>query len=1189
MRKTQGKEGAQDRQPQEGSPLKTARSQRRILLTNTRRWLASIVAALGCATCAIAVLAGSATAAFTHQYEFSFGSIAQAAGIAVDESRGDVYVYSRTTNAIYKFDSAGAPSEFSGLKSDAIESVPHGGNVQLAVDNSSGPAKGDIYIAVETQGTLVYSQSGKLIGKVNSEYGDCGVAVDPKGNVYVSERRGIVNKYTPTSNPVSSTNWVSALWGLGATCYLTTGSDGSLYAVDVGADTISKYDPLQFNALGLRTESSYEFTFAGMPAVDLTNDDLYIDHGEEVLVYDSTGALQETIAPVQEAARFSSHAIAVNGANGQVYIGDDTHARIEAFGPPVIVPDVTTNSPSVSGSSAILQGTVNPDGTHAECSFEYGTSTTYEHAVPCVAAPGSGGTPVTVTAEVTGLKMATFYHYRLVATNENGVNAGADQTFAPAVPPVVSQAWSVNVQLTSATVEATVRPMGNDTTYHIEYGTGNEYGSSVPLPDAQVGTGFETDTVKQLLTGLQPGTNYHYRVVAANADGSASRTGTFITFATPAPVSGDACPNAAFRLGASVGLPDCRAYEMVSPVEKDGGEVASYSLRGERPFAAANSGERVAFDGSSGFGDTHGSGDEGLTEYVASRGPMGWSTKGITPTPAVNAVQLFTDVSFATGFSEELDRAVILAFNLPGVEDARPGVENLYLENTATGELTAVTDARNEGEHYNLPVLAQHPYAGGGSSDLGVVAFAATANLVLDATGTGLKAYAFENGAVKLIGVLPDGSVPSGGSFLPVEDFFGQASIMKDTVSRDGSRILFVAPASGDQQLYMRKDGASSVLVSESETSTPVTAENVHFAAASPDLTHVLFSTSSRLLDSAPSGGGLYMYTDSANPREEANLTYIGEGKVLGISEDGSRVDYNDGNAVYMWDEAQVHKIVKVKTIQEVRVTSDARQIVFTTNENIIPNLDILKMAKVEEDYEDVELYLYAEGDSKVRCVSCPPTGAAVTQGVETVTRANRVGIASPLPAQPRFFSSDGRYVFFNTEEALVPQDINGVTDAYEYNTETGKLSLLSTGTGKDGAWFVEAGADGRDAFIATNQQLSPWDPDKLTDLYDARVGGGLPGPPAPKPPCAGDACQGTPSAAPSFNTASGFSGLGNPLFTRSEKATAKSTGRARRLKQALAFCRKKKGGHARLKCESATRKRYRTKRTGKHARRTGG
>jgi hypothetical protein len=178
------------------------------------------------------------------------------------------------------------------------------------------------------------------------------------------------------------------------------------------------------------------------------------------------------------------------------------------------------------------------------------------------------------------------------------------------------------------------------------------------------------------------------------------------------------------------------------------------------------------------------------------------------------------------------------------------------------------------------------------------------------------------------------------------------------------------------------------------------------------------------------------------------------------------------------------------------------------------------------------------------------------------------------ISAEPRFFSGNSPYVFFNTSEALVPRDTNGVADAYEYNSNTGEVSLLSSGMGEDGTWFVDASADGRDVFLATRQKLSPWDPDKLVDLYDARAGGGLPGPPAAKPPCVGDACQGIPSAAPSFNVASAFSGVGNVSVAGSTRTRRKTLTAAQKLRRALAACARRRASR-RHRCDAAAHRRY--------------
>ena len=118
---------------------------------------------------------------------------------------------------------------------------------------------------------------------------------------------------------------------------------------------------------------------------------------------------------------------------------------------------------------------------------------------------------------------------------------------------------------------------------------------------------------------------------------------------------------------------------------------------------------------------------------------------------------------------------------------------------------------------------------------------------------------------------------------------------------------------------------------------------------------------------------------------------------------------------------------------------------------------------------------------------------------------------------RPRFLSPDGK-VFFSTAEALLPQDRNGVLDAYEYDVSTGRVSLISTGKGSDPATFVEASASGDDVFFVTRQRLTASDQDDLVDLYDARDGDAVPdeAPPTAKPACEGEACQPLPTASPS-------------------------------------------------------------------------
>jgi hypothetical protein len=103
--------------------------------------------------------------------------------------------------------------------------------------------------------------------------------------------------------------------------------------------------------------------------------------------------------------------------------------------------------------------------------------------------------------------------------------------------------------------------------------------------------------------------------------------------------------------------------------------------------------------------------------------------------------------------------------------------------------------------------------------------------------------------------------------------------------------------------------------------------------------------------------------------------------------------------------------------------------------------------------------------------------------------------------------TDDGDRVWFNSFDALVDEDINGIEDVYEWRD--GALRLISTGKGDDPATFIGASRSGSDVFFSTLARLVGWDTDRASDIYDARVGGGFPEPPAEGVPCQDDVCQG--------------------------------------------------------------------------------
>ncbi len=223
--------------------------------------------------------------------------------------------------------------------------------------------------------------------------------------------------------------------------------------------------------------------------------------------------------------------------------------------PPVVTLDPVAN---VTAHEATLSGTVNPSGFPTSYRFQYSKNGIDWTDVTAAQAIGNGTADVPIgPVTVEGLQANTLYRVRVLVTRGfgNGDVASSEDDFVTDAPAPEVTTLPVNHRgATTATLAGEVNPNGNATSYYFEYGPTTLYGTKVPTPDGDAGSGGTTKQLTEPIAGLQPGATYHYRIVAENVEGKTF--GEDVVFTTRSEQSSGST---------------ARGYELVSPAEKIGG------------------------------------------------------------------------------------------------------------------------------------------------------------------------------------------------------------------------------------------------------------------------------------------------------------------------------------------------------------------------------------------------------------------------------------------------------------------------------------------------------------------------------------------------------------------------------------------------------------------------------------------
>jgi hypothetical protein len=1027
-------------------------------------------------------------------------------------------------------------------------------------DNPCGTAvdrHGYIYVASSALADVsgkggridVFNAQGEFLTEIKDEHQPCSLAVDSEGNLYVAEYQGKnavafePESYPPTAGTKYTSTVVFESTELG--CYAwSTAVDPSNDHLYVGLGCmIVEYGSAAEGWPLLRENLVGDPPLSTVAAVDVSGQshDLYVtsavpgtprEKAENARLY----VLDGTDGKVEcEAAGFSFNSgnagVGVDQANGDVYVDD-------------MINNATRQFTVRQFDSACMEIGQLPSVPFLEQPQPFADVAVDD---PCLVGEALCNPSAPYDSPNEG--------YVFVGS---GVQASKSHLYAYAPklegPPIVKEQAVSDVSESEATLQASINPQGAETTYHFEYVTQaqfdeDEYAQAASTPSEEAGASASPVVVSTPVAGLQPGTTYRFRAVASNCASREVETdcltvgegeggvGPDASFSTYPSVPPQSCINESLRTGPSAELPDCRAYELVTPpqtngriptmtalgaVSDDGFATDLASADGTSLIFGVEGGTLPGSEGS-GFHDT----------YRAQRGPTGWQSQ-FNGLPGDQASEVFVggvspDHRYASFFVNDLGAHTLAKGNyLRGSDGA---IELVGLGSLGSDPEAAAKLITANGAHVIFTSTAH-------------LEAAATENLPPPAAQTATIYDRAVGGSTQVVSLLPGEVTPAPGS-----------NVAFQGTSPDASTVAFKVGGT----LYLRRAGATQ----------EVTAEPAAFGGLSQDgsvLTY-LRPGGPPPKGNDPPHGDIFSYDASSD--SAVQVSSGGEAILVNVSADGSHVFYVSPNPgpgglydLFAWDTtAQVPSLIATVTERDVlgqptdvlatmtdglglwvnavqspgrnradgpgadpsRTTADGSVILFESRAELTPY----------ENAGKSEIYRYSQEDG-LSCISCNPTGQPGLSDAQLQAPFAKFLVSLPPLsdlANTANLTPDGQAAFFETADPLIADDNDGKVDVYEWKAEgkegcelpAGCLALISSGHSATDDYLYAVSADGHDVFLETADPLLPSDPDGGYSIYDARVGGGFAQTPPPAEPCQGtDACR-APSPPPSLpSTASG-------------------------------------------------------------------
>jgi hypothetical protein len=974
------------------------------------------------------------------------------------------------------------------------------------------------------------------------------IVTDPYGDIYVASYGNEAANGTEGRIDVfdSSGNFLTEIPDASGPKTLTVDSKGNLYVFQYQPGVtrqVERYEPSTYNPL------AGEIEYANPPevvvetvssscglAVDLTSDHLFVHLGIRIREFSSAEDGNKLLASFGESAFNSTEGpagvgLAVDSTRGRIYASDKRATSPHDFLVDVFELEAPHNlieridgsatslgkfkaEPSVAVDESSGNLFVYPEGKVVYELTEKGALLDeIEHGIVAIFESEIG---------VDNGANSPNAGYLFVPSNPTGI--GHSFAFGPLDihPPEILSASVASVTEEEAELDGTVNPGGLETSYVFEVTTlqnfeTNGFVGAEVAKEGQLPAVNSPVPISAALSGLSPGMSYRFRLTATNELDNTERQGQFTTYPSAEPKQ--PCPNDAFRTGFSALLPDCRAYELVTPGEtnarapRGAGALGPYFATRE----ASPAGDRLSFIVEGGIlpgGD--GTGSLGGDPYLSKREASGWTTsptgpsgsEAVSPLPGgVSPDQGYSFWSTGSEGSASVGGKDTTYVRYPDGHSELVGRGSLRDDPRAEGKL--ITE---NGEHI---IFFSPNFTEIGGSHKAV-------QLEPNAPPEGTQAV-YDRTAdevTHVVSLLPGDETPKAGenatyigaSLNGKSVAFSIAGILylryeNDETFEIGNGVTFSGIAE-DGNFIFYLDGGKLLrfdALSEEVTAFNTTGTVIPINLSADGSTAYFVSTAVLTGEENPNGAKAQAGQQNLYRSQEGAISFVGtvtEEDVLG-KENGVGLG-NWTPHVVSYGEASE---------DPSRSTPDGVTLLFESRANLTGY----------DPEGHTQVYRYDSSAGELTCLSCSPTGAAASGGATLQSMSFQLGDPKPLGPFVSItnLNPEGNRAFFQSTEPLVPTDTDGLQDVYEWEAQGvgsctrggGCIYLISSGQSTRINYLYAVSDSGNDVFFRSSDLLVPADLEETASIYDARVGGGFTE--ESLPDCEAEGCRPGLSAAP--------------------------------------------------------------------------